>query len=259
MDEQPDEPGGDSQKEDNPAARAVSAAGDDGRLAATDSDDHGGGGEPAGFRLAPGLDLSGLVSQPRFPSLILPGLDFSGITPALSAIVSKADTGSRIVPELNLQGLVPQLDYTSFLPKIDLLPAIAPDFSAILPKFQFPWAERFSDILRPLRERLPPNWPGDIDLGQVQAVIQDDGLPLVWVPRAEIVTSLLAAPDRAARVEVLLAHEQEITADCRTVLGSVSHETLSGQLPLAMKALEAFEAGHHEAAQALAPRSRRRR
>ena len=256
MDERPDDQSGDSQEEDGPAASGVFAAAYDDRLAARDSDDHGGGGKPAGFRLAPGLDLSGLAGQPRFPSLILPGLDFSGITLALSAIVSKAATGSRIVPELDLRGLVPQLDYTSFLPKIDLLPAMVPDFSVILPKFQFqfqfPWAERLSDILRPLRERLPPNWPGDIDLGHVQAVIQDDGLPLVWVPRAEVVTILLAAPDRAARVEVLLAHEQEITADCRTVLGSISHETLSGQLPLAVKALEAFEAGHHEAAQALA-------
>ncbi len=252
MDERPDDRSGDSQEEDGPAASGVSAASYDDHLAATNSDDHGGDGKPAGFRLAPGPDLSDLASQPRFPSLILPGLDFSGITLALSAIASKAVTGSWIIPELDLRGLVPQLDYTSFLPKIDLLPPMVPDFSAILPKSQFPWAERLSDILRPLRERLPPNWPGDIDLGQVQAVIQDDGLPLVWVPRAEIVTSLLAAPDRAARVEVLLAHEQEITADCRTVLGSVSHETLSGQLPLAVKALEAFEAGHHEAAQALA-------
>ena len=107
----------------------------DDRLTATDSDDHGGGGKPAGFRLTPGLDLSGLASQPWFPSLILPGLDFSGITLALSAVVSKAVTGSPIVPKLDLRGLVPQLDYTAFLPKIDLLPAMVPDFSAILPKF----------------------------------------------------------------------------------------------------------------------------
>jgi hypothetical protein len=250
VDERSEDPGGDSQDEGDPAASEISA--DDDCLVATDSDDHAGGGEPARFRLASALDLSGRASQPRFPSLILPGLDFSRVAPVLSAIVSKAMTESRIVPELNLRELVPQLDYTSFLPKIDLLPAIAPDFSAILTEFQFPWTERFSDILRPLRERLPPNWPGDIDLGQVQAIIQDDGLPLVWVPRAEIVTSLLAAPDRAARVEVLLAHEQEITADCRAVLADISHDTLSGQLPLAVKALEAFEAGHHEAAQALA-------
>ena len=40
----------------------------------------------------------------------------------------------------------------------------------------------------------------------------------------------------------------EITADCRTVLGG-SHRT---SFPLAVKALEALEHGHHEAAQALA-------
>jgi hypothetical protein len=244
VDERPEDPGGGSQEEDGWTPSEVSAAGNDDRLAANGTDDITGGVEAARFRLAPALDLSNLVSQPRFrSSLILPGLDFSRIAPALSAVVSKAAISPRIVP---------QVDYTSFLPKIDLPPAMAPDFSAILPKIQFPWAERLSDILRPLLERLPPNWPDDIDLGQVEAVIQDDGLPLVWVPRAEIVTSLLAAPDRAARVDVLLAHEQEITADCRAVVGSISHDTLSGQLPLAVKALDAFGAGHHEAAQALA-------
>ena len=251
MDERPDELDHDLQEEHDPAASGISAAADD-RVAATDSADYDGGGEPARFRLAPGLDLSDPPSQPHFPSLILPGLDFSRVTSALSAIVSKALTRSGIVPELDLQGLVLQLDYASFLPKIDLLPEVVPDFSAILPKFQLPRADQLHDILRPLLERLPPNWPSDIDLGQVQAIIQDDGLPLVWVPRVEIVTSLLAASDRTARVEVLLAHEQQITADCRTVLASISHETLSGQLPLAVKALEALEAGHHEAAQALA-------
>ncbi len=252
MDERPDDRCGDSREEDDPATSEVAAAAYDDRLASADFSDHGGRGEAARFRLASGLELSGLASQPRFPSLILPSPDFSGISQALSAIVSKTVTGPRIVPELNFQGLIPQVGYTSFAAQIDLLPQVVPDFSAILPKFQVPWAERLSDILRPLRERLPPNWPGDIDLAQVQAVIQDDGLPVVWVPREEIVTSLLAAPDRAARVEVLLAHEWEITADCRAVLGGISHETLSGQLPLAVKALEAFETGHHEAAQALA-------
>ena len=134
MGERPDDQSGDSREEDGPAASGVSAAAYDDRLAATDSDDHGGGGKPAGFRLAPGLDLSGLAGEPWFPSLILPGLDFSGITLALSAVVSKAVTGSPIVPKLDLRGLVPQLDYTAFLPKIDLLPAMVPDFSAILPR-----------------------------------------------------------------------------------------------------------------------------
>ena len=107
-------------------------------------------------------------------------------------------------------------------------------------------------MLERLRESLPPNWPDDIDLDKVITIVQDEGLPLVWVPRAEIVTELLAAPDRTARVEVLLTHPDELVDDCRGVLGDVTHTSLSGQQPLAVKALEAFAAGHHEAAQALA-------
>jgi len=248
VDDRPEDPGGGSQDEDGPTASEVCA--DDDHLAAKDPGDTTDGGEPARLRLA--LALGGLTGRPRFPSLILPGLDFSKIAPVLSAITSKAAIGPRIAPELNFRALLPQADYTSFVPKIDLVPTMVPGFQASFPKFQLPWAQQLSDILRPLLESLPPNWPDDIDLGEVETVIQDDGLPIVWVPRAEIVTSMLAAPDRAARVDLLLAHEQEITADCRTVLGGISHDTLSGQLPLAVKALDAFEAGHHEAAQALA-------
>ena len=51
---------------------------------------------------------------------------------------------------------------------------------------------------------------------------------------------------------VLLTHLDELVDDCRGVLGDVTHTSLSGQQPLAVKALEAFATGHHEAAQALA-------
>jgi hypothetical protein len=127
VNERPEDPGGSSQDEDGRTAGQESAADDD-RLAARDADDITDDEEPARFRLARALELSGLVSQPRYPSLILPGLDFSRIAPALSAITSKAAIGQRIVPELNFRRLLPQVDYTSFLPKIDLLPAMAPNF-----------------------------------------------------------------------------------------------------------------------------------
>lgn len=97
----------------------------------------------------------------------------------------------------------------------------------------------------------PPNWPGDIDVARVVAVIRDDGLPLTWAPRCAVVTELLLAPDKAARLAVLLTHASEIAADCRDVLADVTHATLTQQRPLALKAAAALEAGHHEAAMAL--------
>jgi len=64
---------------------------------------------------------------------------------------------------------------------------------------QFAASPAFLRMLERLRESLPPNWPDDIDLDKVRTIVQDEGLPLVWVPRAEIMTELLAAPDRTAR------------------------------------------------------------
>jgi len=70
----------------------------------------------------------------------------------------------------------------------------------------------FARIFDAIREKYPSNWPTDIDLERVTSVVQDDGLPIVWVPRAEIVKMLLAAEDRSARVDVLLGHIPELIA-----------------------------------------------
>ena len=98
--------------------------------------------------------------------------------------------------------------------------------------------------------RRSPYWRADID--KIISIIQNDGLPLVWVPRAQIVTEVLAASGPAARVRVLIDHANEVVEDCDIVLGAVTHSSLAGQVPLAKRAVDAFSSGHHEAAQALA-------
>ncbi|MDG4807231.1 hypothetical protein O7634_10780 [Micromonospora sp. WMMD1120] len=103
-----------------------------------------------------------------------------------------------------------------------------------------------------LRGYLPPNWPSGIDRHMVATIVQNEGLPLVWVPRREIVEELFAATDRNARIGVLLSHRGEVVEDCREVLADVSHPRLINQLPLIGRAVDASEDGHHEAAQALA-------
>jgi hypothetical protein len=125
-----------------------------------------------------------------------------------------------------------------------------------IPKFGLPDLssfQRMGSLIKRQLDSLPPNWSDDVIYSEnLQTVIHDDGIPLVWVPRSEIVTELLAATSRAARVAVLLARCDEIVEDCRLVLTDISHETLAAQRPLAMKAVNAFAGGHYEAAQALA-------
>jgi hypothetical protein len=107
-------------------------------------------------------------------------------------------------------------------------------------------------LLEQMRRELPDNWPEYVDLDDITDVIQDDGIPLVWVPPAHVVDEVLDALDRTSRVEVLLSHIDELIPDCRRVLADVHTDRLQRQLPLAPRALDALEQGHHEAAQALA-------
>lgn len=47
---------------------------------------------------------------------------------------------------------------------------------------------------RPLAERInPPNWPLEILVSTALTIIQDEGIPLVWVPRKQIVRDIVAA------------------------------------------------------------------
>lgn len=192
-----------------------------------------------GFRLADAY----ANTEPR-PKPIAPLIGMGTFAPPglREAMAQLARTGL-------VRGFQRQLDLKPFI----TAPLLSdPSLTAALSSHLRPWAQGMAKLLEPLIRRLPPNWPKDVDLATAQSVIQEEGLPLVWVPRAEIVTSLLAVPDRQARVEILLAHETTVVSDCRAVLTDISHPTLSGQLPLALRALEAFEAGHREAAQALA-------
>jgi hypothetical protein len=110
----------------------------------------------------------------------------------------------------------------------------------------------FLSLLEQLREQRPVNWPSPVNLNALIAVIRDDGIPLVWVPRAELVEQVTEAADREARIGILLAHENQVVADCRQVLNEITEPTLLPRVPLAQAAVEALAAGHREAAQSLA-------
>lgn len=262
----PEEPQDDDNEPEEAASDLPDAAEEDARDVhegddAADDPDHG-KLVHLPIRVTPAYDLSGILN-PEFSKLVRAVLpDMSKIVlklPDLSAFMPNINLSERIIPALELSGLIPKIDYASLFPKIELAGPIL-NFSTFVPRLALPdiapvfasIAPALSSMLERLRETRPPNWSDDIDLEQVLAVIQEDGLPLVWLPRAEIVAEVLDVPSRAARVEVLLRHADELIVDCRAVLAAVGHETLAGQLPLAVRAVDALEAGHHEAAQALA-------
>ncbi len=100
----------------------------------------------------------------------------------------------------------------------------------------------------------PRNWEQepDLDIDAAISIIVDEGIPLVWVPRAAIVAALVAAADAEARDEILLASRDEIADDCRAVLGEITAPELKPLAELAAEAVTALRDGHRSSAQALA-------
>lgn len=98
-----------------------------------------------------------------------------------------------------------------------------------------------------------PNWGVDVDFDDAGRLALDDGIPLAYVPPAEIVTGLLAAPTPADRRAVLVSETPVITEACRSlVTDPVITAAFPEYTPLAQAAVAALADGHHESAQALA-------
>jgi hypothetical protein len=97
----------------------------------------------------------------------------------------------------------------------------------------------------------PENWWGTGASQHLLRVARDEGFPLAWVPRADTIKLLDAAPDAAARLAILVGHRDEIVADCEHLLDFCTDPDLVDQAGLASSAIDAFKAGHHQAAMAL--------
>jgi len=136
-------------------------------------------------------DFSSVAPKFDLSKYSLPKLDLAAID------VSVLDAATRQMSESVWAGF----DFGKFLPKID--------FGNLL-KSEPPggWDRWWANWW-------PPNWPRNIDLDAMQSILVDDALPMVWVPRAEIVTEVLAAETREDRVAVLVARRAEVAEDCR--------------------------------------------
>lgn len=105
-----------------------------------------------------------------------------------------------------------------------------------------------------LKDRyFPPN------LGNCQAAasdiwhaVHDDGLPLVWVPRTELVDQLLTFSTFQERIQFLTSSTEEILQDCENALQDVAGTELWEYKIAAQEAAVALSGGHFRSAQALA-------
>jgi hypothetical protein len=113
--------------------------------------------------------------------------------------------------------------------------------------------ELFTKLAKQLDTILPANWPRPIpSTDRMEEVLEKDGIPIVHIPRAEIVQAIVDADDYDARIEVIEERADDIAVDCSAALAGEFDDGLEKQIPLVRKAIEAYQAEHFEAAQALA-------
>ena len=165
------------------------------------------------------------------------------------ASLSEAVRGPSIPPEL-MKALQPQWD----LQKLAMPSLALPEIEALSRL-----SERFSFLTKLPATVLPHDWfpktwedLSDEEEDVAMAIVRDEGIPLVWVARAEIVQELVRAPNLVVRDDILLTRRPDIVQDCLSALGEVADPDFKDLVDAAIEAAEALDAGRTRSAQALA-------
>ncbi|MFF1400195.1 hypothetical protein ACFVZD_41295 [Streptomyces sp. NPDC058287] len=96
-------------------------------------------------------------------------------------------------------------------------------------------------------------WGSTLSLEQLLDLAQGHGIPVAWVPGADVLRQLGAAdPGHDDKLTVLVAAEDDIRPLCRARLDECDDLWLTAEVQAGRKAVAAWEDGHREAAATLA-------
>lgn len=104
-------------------------------------------------------------------------------------------------------------------------------------------------------EALPPNWPPEVtlhDLNAVERMAVHEGVPVAWVPRSPLLRALVDAGSPDARLRLLAESAETVGEDCAHALAASAGAGADELVDLAQEAASALRGGHADAAQALA-------
>jgi hypothetical protein len=138
-------------------------------------------------------------------------------------------------------------------------PAVPPNLFRVLGKHQEIWSKTLRRFAAGFEEQLragaPPNWQFDKDwpkLAMISETVKQDGIPLAWVPRGDIVVALVHAEGIEGRRGILADREADIIQDCLACLDDIDALELAEFVANAREAARAFQDQHAKPAQALA-------
>lgn len=154
-----------------------------------------------------GAAAQAMAAQKQWAESLASSIDFSALNSAVSssaALDEWARTGAAWNESLRKQ--------------TDFFARIAESITFDLPTIDVP------GLLEALDRWLPVNLRNVVALDVVATVALDEGIPLSWVPRTEIVTLLIEADGSAERIDILTDRRHDILEDCEKALAPIAHE-----------------------------------
>lgn len=104
----------------------------------------------------------------------------------------------------------------TFKQQTDVWSKIAEGLRFDLPRLHFD----ISGLVEGLNRWIPGNLRHVEDIDGVAIVALDEGLPLSWIPRREIVVALVSAPSGGERQAILIQRSAEVLDDCEAALAA---------------------------------------
>ncbi|PZP26280.1 MAG: hypothetical protein DI613_15700 [Kocuria rhizophila] len=153
-------------------------------------------------------------------------------------------------PQLQAQSIIDQLAKNFDLGAIN-------QYTKLAEQFRVQQTSWFKDTIPNLDKLQTAFWPPnlrdieDLGLDDVEAVVMLDGIGLYNVPRQSIAAALLRANSVQARRDILGRRWKAISSDCRKAIETCKSEALDTYVATAIAALDALDAAHTQAAQAL--------
>lgn len=133
-----------------------------------------------------------------------------------------------------------------FLPKFEL-----PQLTVPMPKIE--WHSTLAELIRGFdwealqrRVRTPRNWPTEYEpyLPQLLTMLNDEGIPLAWVPNYDTLMELIDAGSAERRSQLLVERRLDILEDCAAELEDIESELLLPSMPYVADLIASCRDGH---------------
>src|ERR1700677_5065414 len=101
---------------------------------------------------------------------------------------------------------------------------------------------------------MPVNWRalGFEQAAKASELAEDEGVPLVWVPGAELTAEVCEQSSREDALAFLVREDDRVLADIEITLGEIADSELAGWAGQLREAIASYRDGHTAPAQALA-------